>query len=232
MRYGALASATQSALLNGANAAAVQTVSGAWEIIQFETASEVAPDEWALTGLLRGQLGTDDAAASGIAPGAPLVLLDDAVVAAGIGAAEIGLTLNVRFAPSGLPLDPATFATISSAGGVRALTPLSPVHLRSSAMAGGSITLSWVRRGRVDADGWDVEDIALGEEAERYRIDVLNGTAVVRTAQTTVPNWTYPAALITADLGSAAAAFTARIRQLGTGGRPGIAASLAVPARM
>lgn len=62
---GAFSSVSRALLLNGANTVAVRVASGDWEILQFETAEEVAPDIWILETLLRGQLGTDDAMASG-----------------------------------------------------------------------------------------------------------------------------------------------------------------------
>lgn len=91
---GELASVSRAQMLNGANGAAIRSMSGAWEVFQFEQAQEITPDRWRLTGLLRGQLGTDDAMRAGAAVGADFVLLDDAVRPLGLRANEIGLTLN------------------------------------------------------------------------------------------------------------------------------------------
>src|SRR6185312_6566512 len=88
-------------LLNGANAAAIRSSNGAWELVQFLDAEETAPSVWRLSGLLRGQLGTEDAMAAGAAVGASFVLLDEAVKPAGLLSSEIGLSLNWRVGPSG-----------------------------------------------------------------------------------------------------------------------------------
>ena len=97
-------------LLNGANAAAVRSGIGVWEILQFETADEVEPGRWRLGGLLRGQLGTGDAMAAGSPAGAPFVMLNERVKAAGLRADEIGLLLNWRIGPSSGILSDETFA--------------------------------------------------------------------------------------------------------------------------
>ena len=156
--------------------------------MQFETAEEIAPDVWRLGGLLRGQLGTDDATAAGAEAGAHLVVLDDAVQAAGLLASEAGLLLNWRVGPAGSDLSGANFSDHSETGGVRALLPLSPVHLRAAKDGAGDVTLSWTRRGRIDADSWTASDIPLGEEREEYQVQIAHaGGAVVRTATTPAP---------------------------------------------
>ena len=57
-------------------------------------------------------------------------------------------------------------------GGLRAAKPLSPVHLRLVPTGDGGARLSWVRRGRLDADGWLAGDIPLGEESEAYQVEI------------------------------------------------------------
>src|SRR5690606_13308828 len=178
---GEFSSISRALMLNGANSVAVSSASGAWEIVQFETAEEIAADIWRLGSLLRGQLGTDDATKAGAAAGAHLVVLDDAVQAAGLLAGEAGLLLNWRVGPAGSDLSGANFSDHAEIGGVRALLPLSPVHLRAAAAA-GDVTLSWIRRGRIDADSWTASDIPLGEEREEYQVQIAHaGGAVVRT---------------------------------------------------
>src|SRR5690606_12796543 len=124
---------------------------------------------WRLTGLLRGQLGTNDAMSVGAPAGADFVLLDDAVRPTGLLESEAGLLLNWRVGPSGADFSSSSFATSAQVGGLRALLPLSPVHLRGTRI-GGDLQLSWIRRGRIDADKWEGLDIPLGEEREEYRL--------------------------------------------------------------
>lgn len=211
---GALSSVSRALLMNGANAAAIRSAGGGWEIVQFETAEEIAPDVWRLGGLLRGQLGTDDAMADGAMAGAHFVVLDDAVQAAGLSASEIGLRLNWRVAPVGSDLSGDDVAEYSGVGGVRALTPLAPVHLRARLEA-GDVMLTWVRRSRVDADSWTAADIPLGEEREEYQVQIAHaGGAVVRTATATSQSFVYDAAAIAADFGAMPGEIDVTVRQV------------------
>ena len=79
----------------------------------------------------------------------------------------------------------------------------------------GDAALRWTRRGRNEADSWLGEDIPLGEEFERYRIDILApGEVLVRTVETAVPEWTYPSGWIEADFPVRPAAVVVEIRQI------------------
>lgn len=172
LSQGELQSVSRSLLLNGANVAAVDTGGEEWEIVQFETAEEIAPDTWRLANLLRGQAGTTDRMVSGAAAGARFVLLDKAVVSAGLRTNEIGLALNWRIGPESV-VDETSFAAETATGGARAGLHFAPVHLRAARRDDG-ILLSWIRCGRFRADGWDGEDIPLDASAEAYRVEVAD----------------------------------------------------------
>ena len=211
---GELQSVSRMQMLHGSNAAAIRSLSGAWEIIQFEQAEEIAPSVWRLSNLLRGQLGTSDAMAAGAENGAPFVFLDEAVAPAGLKAEEIGLELNWRIGPAGYGISDDKFLLATAAGGIRALLPLSPVHLKAR-NANGDLHLSWIRRGRIDADNWLGEDIPLGEERETYRVDVAPvGGEPVRSEIVFMPAWTLTAAMMALDFPERPAAIDLTIRQV------------------
>jgi hypothetical protein len=223
---GELSSISRAQLLNGANAVAVRSADGAWEIVQFEAAEEITPDVWRLGSLLRGQLGTDDVTAAGAEAGAFLVVLDDAVQAAGLLASEVGLELNWRVGPAGSDLFGANFSDHEQIGGLRALLPPSPVHLRAAKDSAGDVTLSWTRRGRIDADSWTASDIPLGEEREEYQVQIAHaGGAVVRTATTPAPSFLYDSADIATDFGAPPDEFDVTVRQLSLAAGWGIPAT-------
>ena len=69
---GDLASMSEEAVLAGGNSAAVLKENGEWEILQFRNAELISKGQWRLTGLLRGQLGTETAALSTATGGQPL----------------------------------------------------------------------------------------------------------------------------------------------------------------
>lgn len=226
---GELSSVSRNQMLNGANAAAVRSGSGAWEVLQFQLAEEIAASHWRLTGLLRGQLGTRDAMVAGATAGADFVLLGEAVVPAGLQASEIGITLNWRAIPSGSNLDGGGAAPSVETGGLRALRPLSPVHLRL-APADDGVTLSWIRRGRIDADSWTGTDIPLGEAVEAYQVAIgLPGSPPARQWQLDEPRVSYAAAEIAADFGLVPEEVEVVVRQISQAVGPGFPATRRFP---
>lgn len=76
---GTLESVTDITLLGDANALAVESSPGQWEILQAGSAELIAPGRYRLTRLLRGQRGTENAVANLVAIGARVVVLDSAV---------------------------------------------------------------------------------------------------------------------------------------------------------
>lgn len=192
---GALASVTQAALLEGANLAAVEVAGGGWELIQFAKASLTAPGFWSLSDVLRGQAGTE-----GLIPvaGSRFVLLDRAPVALPVASAPVGMPLKLRIAPAGHGHDhPATIA-LSVVPGAEALRPRAPVWGRWARDSLG-VTVSWVRRSRIDEDRWTALDAPLGESAEAYRVLVVQGAQVVREAIVSAPSYFYSDADRAAD---------------------------------
>ncbi len=222
---GELASASRLQMLNGANAAAVLSDAGVWEIVQFETAEEIAPSTWRLTTLLRGQMGTTDAMSTGAAEASPFVLLDGAVRPAGLQASETGLPMNWRVGPSGQIIVPGRIAEASLAGGVRALLTLAPAHLTARRTSGGDLAVSWVRRSRLDADRWESVDIPLGEETEAYHVRIASPAGdTIRSADTASAHWTYGLAAISSDLPTLPAEVDVIVSQISMAVGPGIEA--------
>ena len=71
--------------------------------------------------------------------------------------------------------------------------PLSPVHV-SGKRSGGDLTLSPGSGARaLGGDAWDGVEVPLGEDSERYEIDVLDGATVVRTHRERYPQAVYTA---------------------------------------
>ena len=225
--HGELASVPSIQMLNGANVAAVGADNGAWEIVQFGDAEEIAPSMWRLSGLLRGQFGTEDAALAGASSGATFVLLNNSVVRSGLAPELAGLPLNWKVGPSGYSLADPVFVGLSDVGGLRARMPLSPVHLRQKREPDSGLTLTWIRRGRIDADNWLAEDIPLGEEFERYRVEIgpVGGPAT-RVIEVSSPSWTYPADQIGSDFPMRPMPVEVVVRQIGVTVGAGLSARL------
>ena len=224
--FGGLSSAAVDAVLEGENRLAVRADNGVWEILSFVHAEEVLPNHWRLVTLLRGLAGTEDAMAAGAAIGAPVVLLDQAVVSLGLSAEERGRSMN-WLAEAATALG-SRVGPLSFTGGVRAETPLAPVHLRGRRVAGG-FRLSWIRRGRIEADDWNATEIPLDEPEERYRIEVLHGAEVKRTAEVIGPQFLYAEADELADFASPQPTLAFRVRQIGRAVPLGLPAHAIIP---
>lgn len=204
---GELSSVSLAQMFNGRNSAIIGTPDGGWEIVQFAQAEEIRADEWRLTDLLRGQCGTEREALMPKNKGAVFILLDETITPAGLKSQEAGLELNWRIGTSGEDFSDQFFSTVKMVGGLRALQPLEPVHIRSAMDTKGGVHISWIRRGRIDADSWLAPEIPLGEEKEAYRIEIRSSEKLVRTVDVTSANWMYSAANRLADLGSLASEF-------------------------
>jgi hypothetical protein len=157
----ALSGATLEALAAGANRALLGN-----EVIQFAEAASLGGSLWRLRGLLRGRGGTEEAAQSEHAPNTPFVLLDGGPLA--VDPATLDSTGAASVAAIGLADSEPVVAPIANPG--LTLRPLTPVHPRIRAAAGGGLVLSWTRRARGAWTWPDGTEAPLNEQAEAYLV--------------------------------------------------------------
>ncbi|MEJ2227036.1 MAG: glycoside hydrolase/phage tail family protein [Alphaproteobacteria bacterium] len=212
---GELTSADEVLVLGGSNLAAVQNASGDWEVIQFTTATLVGTLTYDLTGLLRGQYGTEAAMADPVAAGARFVLLDTSITQVDMTADDVGLAFNWKYGPSPYDIGNSAYASklAYSFDGV-GLRPLSPCHVRGVFNGGGDLFIAWLRRTRQGGDGWAQTEVPLGEDSEAYEVDIMNGASVMRTIASSTPAITYTAAQQTSDFGAPQSSYTVRVYQI------------------
>ena len=209
-------------VLNGDNAAAVRCQNGEWEILQFAEAELLADGTWRLRKLLRAQLGTDPAMLSGSPAGSAFVLLDDAVTRIGLTQLESGLQLNWRAGPSSVPATGSATTEVVEEHAALQLRPLSPAHLRAIRNASCDVTLSWIRRSRIEADSWDAPETPLGETSERYRVEIFSGAgAALRSIDATSASLLYSAADQVADFAALPSSFAWSVVQIASNGSAG-----------
>lgn len=218
MASGTLSSITKDQMLAGQNYAAYG-VNGRWEIIRFRDADLQADGSYIVSGFVRGECGTEWA--TGLhSPSDYFVLLDDPDMAfMGAAVATIGTELTYRAITAGASIDSAS-DQLFTYNGVN-LECLSPVYASGSRDGSSNFTGAFTRRSRLSSSWWITGvEAPLGETSQSYEIDVMNGSAVVRTIATTTPSFAYSAAEQTTDLGSPQSSITFRIYQLsGTVGR-------------
>jgi hypothetical protein len=218
---GTLTSITDTELFAGANALAIESAPGIWEIVQAGNAELVAAGRYKLTRLLRGQRGTEDAMGNPVVAGARVILLDSAIQPVSISEADLGLPWNWRIGPaSAAPSDAIMQAKNFTPGG-RGLMPHAPAQLRMCSNADGDLDLRWLRRDRaLSADSWVLAEVPMSEASEAYDLEILDGAAVVRTATSlTSHTFTYTAAMQSADFGGPVSDLSVRLHQIGALGR-------------
>lgn len=209
-----LESVTQSALLDGANAALLIRADGAPEVLQFREVTPLGGGSYELKGLLRGRRGTD-LFTSGHTVGETFLLLEPATIASTLlPLGDLGLERYWRAVGLGESLERTPIEARVHQG--RDLMPYAPVHPRA-VRVGADIQITWIRRTRLGGDLRDgTGTVPLNETVEAYELDILTspGGAVLRTLSTATPSVTYPASAITSDFGSLPSTLAVRICQM------------------
>jgi len=188
---GQLSSISDQALLAGGNLAAIgRGDPNTWEIIQFRDADLIDANTWRVSHLLRGQLGTDAVCTDDLQAGAFFLLLDGTPQQIDLPSAWRGHQRHYRVGSASKSYDHTSYRHIEHAFSGNGLRPLSPVHVGAVPRDDG-IHLRWIRRGRIEADNWDLSDIPLGEDAELYRVRVFDQGRVVRMEEVVTSEWIY-----------------------------------------
>lgn len=201
-------SASEINVLNGANAAILGN-----EIIQWKTATLLSAGKYRLSGLARGRKGSDWAT-SGHKAGDRFVCLSATTLRRyNFGAGDIGSERLYKAVTHGMVITGTRAVRFTNTG--VGLKPYAPVHISGSRDDSGSLTISWIRRTRVDGEWRDYVDVPLGESSEAYEVDIMDGSTVVRTIDSlSSAAATYSAADQTTDFGSPQASVHVHIYQL------------------
>jgi len=225
---GALTSLGEEAVLAGGNALALVAPDGEVEIILARSATLVGEKRYRLSGLVRGLGGSEAAASRTLAPGAEVIVIDDALIALDGGTEIVARTKDFIILPAGRNLGDPTQVSLNAAATGIALRPLSPVHPKARREAGG-VRFSFIRRTRNDGDSFELYEVPLGEEVEAYSLDILAGAVVKRSVTLPSPEYLYPNASEIADFGAEQSSITIRVRQNSLAVGPGAPMTATVP---
>jgi hypothetical protein len=152
------------ALVGGANLALL----GA-ELVQFGDVERLGPRRFRLSRLLRGRRGTEWAAGAHRV-GEEFALIEPGSIRAIELPAGAAAGTSVMLLASGVAdVEPATAELVATG---EALRPPAPVHLRVEPTSGGAVLISWVRRSRFGWGWASGSDTPLGEESERYELEL------------------------------------------------------------
>lgn len=195
MLYGAPTSATEAAVLDGANVAVLGS-----EIIQWKTATSLGGDLYRLSGLLRGRRATEQHMATH-ALGERFVAMTAATLA------RLELDNGVIGTP--IVYRPVTFSAVPNAVfdvwhrhiGASKL-PALVTGVTAVRNGANDVIFQWIRRDRLAWEWVDQIDLPLNEARERYTLEILSGAAgaPVRTVNDlSSPTYSYPRALEAVD---------------------------------
>ncbi|WP_230721455.1 hypothetical protein [Martelella mediterranea] len=202
---GTLESVTDLTLFGGANALAIESTSGVWEIVQAGAAELLAPGRYRLTRLLRGQRGTEGAMGNPAPAGARVVVLDESLASLPLAEADLGIPWNWRIGPASRPVSDETYVGHAFTPAGVGLRTFSVAHVEQPwrrPRTPGDLTIRWTRRSRaLSADSWGGLEVPLAEELEAYEVEILDGATVKRVLSTATTSAVYTAAQQTADWG-------------------------------
>ncbi len=188
-------------VLSGANLAAIEHAGGEWEVMQFQTAQLIGDKTYRLSGLLRGQGGSEPHISTDLLAGARFIILDDAVTPVELTDDQIGLDYSWKVGPAPYDLGHRSYRTYQKAFVGLGHKPFAPVHLRAVPGIAGDIYLSWTRRTRSGGDSWASIEVPLFEDSEAYEVDILENGIVRRTLASSGSSITYTSAQQTMDFG-------------------------------
>jgi hypothetical protein len=208
VKGGQLDTASETALLGGANLVAIGDGSAeGWELMQFRDARLISAGVWEISARLRGQAGTDALMPQVWPAGSIVVVLDGSARQVDLPPSARNQLRHWRIGPGTRAPDDASYRHIAAAFRGAGLRPLSPCHLRAN---GNEVT--WIRRTRVQGDGWDGPDVPLGEAQERYSVRLVQNGNVLAQALVGEARWVVP--LEKWNQARAAGAFAIEIAQL------------------
>jgi len=135
-------------LLRYRNLAAVQRADGSWEVLQWQTATQVSENVYDLSGLMRGRYATSPDA---VAAGAAFVILDASVLFVQVQQWMVGQTISYRGITYHQNADDVPWESFV------ATSPKSqeewPVHyVRAERDGSDNVTVSWIGRARLGVE--------------------------------------------------------------------------------
>lgn len=183
-------------LYAGGNFVCVKAQNEEWEMVQYLNATALGGSRYRLSGLVRGQWGTEQALAAGLAEGAAVIVLPTNFVRADMTSDERGLNRLFRIGRKGFGAAMAGALDVNAVWTGLALRPRAPVFGRIDGEA-----VSWLRSPRYGGDSWEGEP-PLCEESELYRVQVLDDDGVKRSVEVALSSFAYTAAMRAADFPS------------------------------
>lgn len=212
---GELASSTREAMLLDESINALLLGS---EIVRFRSAALLSPGTYLLSGLLRGQRGTEWAMGSHAA-GEHCVLLGNSLRRVASQTNELGLQRRIKAVTLGQFLSSGAAKDFTDTGvGLKPFSPANPRALSD----GHDLVVTWQRRTRRSYQYAGAAPVVpLGEVVEAYRVRVFAGSTLLRSDVVNESTYRYTADMQAADGLASGAALQFETCQLSATAGPG-----------
>ncbi len=184
------------------------------ELVQFSEARDLGYGLWELSGFLRGLRGTDHLTDKHVTGERFVRFKQAAIKRLKHDQQQLNRPVTYRAITFGDDTDSATNFSFVNTG--NSLRPFAPAIHDTARMNDGALYVRWSPRARQRGGLINEHETQLDQPFERYEIDVLDGTEIVRTtALTDVREWTYSATMQTADFGAVQDKVSLRLYQMG-----------------
>lgn len=215
------ASTTTEEVLNGANrllvgneVIAYKTVAATAYASGFGSTDATADGIYWHSDLLRGRRGTENEIANRTFGELVVAVDQDSVVFFPLAAGDLWKSLVFRAGAPGMDMSLAEQVTITPVG--RNVLPFPPASVTGVRDGSNDLTISFARRTRSIVRTTGVKAYPYGEDAERYKVEILSTPmpyTVLRTIETTSGSAAYTAAQHTTDGLTAGGAINFRVYQ-------------------
>lgn len=175
---GELESSTDLAVLNGDNTILIGN-----EIVGFVNATLIGTNQYRLSRLIRGLRNTEDETNTHTSSDRVVLLSGGTLQRRPLSLSAVSSVRYLKPLASGGDLADETAETLTPAG--NALKPFSPAHVAGTRDGSNNLTLDWVRRSRALIRAYSTTPVPLLEAEEKYEVDIVSGSTVLRTITTT-----------------------------------------------
>lgn len=187
---GQLESRASKHVLAGANVLAVETSLG-WEVIQFKNAELIGINRYRISGVLRGQAGSDYAMVASLGAGARCVLIDTELSSMPLQETDLANGLELHYGPASMARDSYAWQSQNYLPQYSGARCLSPVHIRAFRLANQDIRFTWIRRSREGAEDFEAFATPLDQPYEEYQIQLWYKDTLLRQETSPRPDWVY-----------------------------------------
>ena len=175
---------TEQDVLNGRGAMLIGRFDLGFEILQYQTATNINTqgiNKWRFTRFLRGRRGTEQFETH--STNETVIMIPNGAASGIINIFDPIANLNIQrdFRPVTFGFIPSQVADVERTNTFARLKPFAPGQFVAEKETDNDVKFDWIRRDRLGNEWLAFQDAPLSEATEDYEIDIILSSAVVRT---------------------------------------------------